>query len=71
MLIQFEVMGSIELFVTEEMLSKIKSDIDFFRTISSSKVRCENVLVYDKLMEYYDQLHIGAYGNRETLIIIA
>lgn len=60
-----------ELFVTEEMLSKISSDRDFFQTITSSKVRCENVAVYDKLMNWYGSLHIGAYGNRETLTIVA
>jgi hypothetical protein len=60
-----------ELYITEEMISKIKSDLDFFRTVSCSKVRCENEAVYDKLMDWYSQLHIATYGNREDLTIFA
>ena len=60
-----------ELLVTHEMLKNIKTDLDFFQQISYSKVRCEDLMVYDKLMDWFGQLHIAAYGNRETLIIVA
>ena len=62
---------SLELLVTHEMLKNIKTDLDFFQSISSSKVRCEDMMVYDKLMDWYSQLHIAAYGNREDLTIFA
>lgn len=62
---------SIELLVTREMLDNIKTDMDFFQQISCSKVRCEDLMVYDKLMDWFSQLHIATYGDRETLIIVA
>ena len=58
-----------ELLVTHEMLKNIKTDLDFFQSISSSKVRCEDMMVYDKLMDWYSQLHISAYGTRDNLTI--
>jgi hypothetical protein len=65
-------MGQIErLYVSEEMLNTIKSDRDFFQVISSSHLICENELVYDRIMNYFGQLHIGAFGNREQLTITA
>ena len=56
--------------VTKEMLDGVKTDIDLFRTIPS-KVKCDSIETYDRIMKYYSQLHISAYSDKETLIIVA
>lgn len=58
-----------EKLITEEMLnSTIKTDLEMLRLLSR-KIKCENLIVYDLIMDYCAQLHIGAYGNRELLTI--
>jgi len=59
-----------ELLVTEEMISNIRTDLDFFQSITYSHIRCENVAVYDKLMDWCGQLHQSSWGNREDLTIV-
>ncbi len=61
--------------ITEDMLINLKnkwtgkvSDIDVLQLLRRN-ILCENVAVYDKLMDYCNQLHISAYGNRENLTI--
>lgn len=58
------------LLITQEMLDKVTSDLDFFKMMSSQKIRCENVAVYDKIMDYIAGLRLPAQGNRETLTIV-
>jgi len=59
-----------ELLVTEEMISNIRTDLDFFQSITHSHLKCENVAVYDKIMDWCGQLHQSSFGNREKLIIV-
>jgi hypothetical protein len=64
-----------EKYITEEMLKELHtgwsgkaSDIDVLRLLSR-KIKCENEAVYDRIMDYCDQLHISSFGNREELTI--
>ena len=59
-----------ELLVTEEMIKNIRTDLDFFQSITHSRLKCENVAVYDKLMDWCSQLHQSSYGNRIELTIV-
>jgi hypothetical protein len=62
-------------YITEDMLNEIHSlwsgkttDRDVLNLLSRS-MKCENVAVYDKIMDYCSQLHISAYGSRDKLTI--
>jgi hypothetical protein len=59
-----------QLLVTRKMVDSIKSDKDFIETIWSRKVICEDEYVYDKLLEFCAQLHLSAYGDKETLELV-
>ena len=59
-----------ELLVTNEMLLNIKSDEDFFHAINSSHIKCDDIAVYDKLMDILCQFNISVYGNRVDLVIV-
>lgn len=62
-------------YITEQMLDEMKgnfygrvTDLDVLRLLARS-MKCENVVVYDKVMDYCSQLHIGAFCDRENLTI--
>jgi len=64
-----------EILITEEMLDNLRlsyfgrvSDIDVLRLLSR-KMKCENIAVYDRVMDYCSQLHISAYSTRDELTI--
>ena len=58
-----------ELLVTHEMLKNIKTDADFYKSITSSHLLCEDVMAYDYLMDLCCKLQVDAWGKREKLII--
>ena len=58
-----------EKLITEEMLDSMKKTDLAVLQLLTRNIRCENVAVYDKIMDYCDQLHISAYGHRENLTI--
>lgn len=58
-----------EKLITEEMLDSMKKTDIAVLQLLSRKIKCENVAVYDKVMDYCSQLHIGAFGDRENLTI--
>ena len=63
-------------YITEQMLDDLINwrgtitDLEALNLISRS-MKCENVAVYDKVMDWCSQLHISAYGNRDELTIFA
>lgn len=58
--------------VTKAYLGSIKkTDIGFLQAMPSSPILCESEEVYDSVMKYFQQLHIGTSGNKETLTIWA
>jgi hypothetical protein len=58
-----------ELLVTHEMLNNINTEDDFLQSINSTHIRCEDVMIYDKLMDWCIKLDIAVFGDRIKLTI--
>lgn len=55
--------------ITAEMISKVKSDIEFLNLLPNNPIFCDTIQTYDKVMSFCEQLSIAAYGIRNQLKI--
>jgi uncharacterized protein YlxP (DUF503 family) len=56
--------------ITRKMVEEAGNTDIYWLRMLGSKVICEDVMVYDKVMDKCAQLHLSAYGDRETLEIV-